>query len=62
LVSWEESVTWYDGMTTSSGGETTSGRGKGGDDVSWVDVNLTGPKNQENPRRRFNCYKWTVKI
>jgi hypothetical protein len=24
------------------------GREKGGDDISWVDVNLTVPKNKEN--------------
>jgi hypothetical protein len=29
---------------TSSRGEMTPGRGKGVDDTSWVDVNLTGPK------------------
>jgi hypothetical protein len=26
------------------------GRGKGGDDASWADTNLTGPKNEENQR------------
>jgi hypothetical protein len=26
------------------GGEATPGRGKGEDDVSWADVNFTGPK------------------
>jgi hypothetical protein len=39
-----------------------TGEGKGGDDVSWVDVNLTGTKNEENLRSRFSCYKWTMKI
>jgi hypothetical protein len=38
------------------------GKGKGGDNTSWADVNLTGPKNEENPRDRFICYKRTVKI
>jgi hypothetical protein len=36
--------------------------GKEGDDVSWANVNLTGPKNEENTHSRFNWYKWTVKI
>jgi hypothetical protein len=36
--------------------------GKGGDDVSWADANLIGPKNEENPRGRFSWYKLTVKI
>jgi hypothetical protein len=25
------------------------GRGKGGDDASWADMNLAGLKNEENP-------------
>jgi hypothetical protein len=29
---------------TSAGGEVASRRGNGGDDVSWVDVNLTEKK------------------
>jgi hypothetical protein len=29
---------------TSPGGETTPRRRKGGDDVIWIDVNLTGLK------------------
>jgi hypothetical protein len=52
---------WHD-VVTSAGGEATSGKGKGGDDVSWANANLTGPNNEENARGRFNCYKWTVKI
>jgi hypothetical protein len=28
-------------------GEISPGREKGGDDASWADVNLTGPKNKE---------------
>jgi hypothetical protein len=51
------SVTWCGGMLTSARGDATSGRGKGGDDVSWDDTNLTGPKNEENPCSRFSCYK-----
>jgi hypothetical protein len=50
-------VTQRDGMAMSAGGEVPPGRGKGGDDASWADANLTGPKNKENPRGRFNCYK-----
>jgi hypothetical protein len=34
---------------TSARGEMAPGRGKVGDDASWVDANLTGPKNKENP-------------
>jgi hypothetical protein len=37
-------------------------RGKRGDDTNWVDVNLTGPKNKENPCGRFNYYKWTTDV
>jgi hypothetical protein len=44
------------------GGEAAPKRGKEGDDASWADVNLTGPKNKENSRGRFSCYKWMVKI
>jgi hypothetical protein len=31
-------------MTTSAGGETALGRGKGGDKTSWVDANLIESK------------------
>jgi hypothetical protein len=31
-----------------AGGEATPRREKGGDDASWADANLTGPKNKEN--------------
>jgi hypothetical protein len=55
-------VTRCGGVTTSARGEAALGMGKGGDDTSWTDVNLTGPKNKENPRGRFRWYKWTVKI
>jgi hypothetical protein len=37
-------MTWYGAVTTSARGEAVPGRGKGGDDASWADVNLTGPK------------------
>jgi hypothetical protein len=49
-------------VVTSIEEEAAPGRGKGGDDASWADVNLIGPKNKENPCGRFNCYKWMVKI
>jgi hypothetical protein len=32
---------------TSARGEVAPGRKKGGDDVSWADINLTGPKNEK---------------
>jgi hypothetical protein len=46
----------------SAGGGVAPERGKGGDDASWDDTILTGPKNKENPRGRFSWYKWTVNI
>jgi hypothetical protein len=36
---------WW--CVTSVGGEAVQGRGKGGDNASWADANLTGPKNKE---------------
>jgi hypothetical protein len=33
---------------------TVPGRGKGVDDASWVNANLIGSKNKENPRCSFN--------
>jgi hypothetical protein len=62
LAPWEGSVTRRNGMATSAGGEVTPMMGKEGDDASWADMNLTGPKNKENSHPRFSCYKWTVKI
>jgi hypothetical protein len=41
-------VTQRGNVMTSAGGEAASGRGKGGDDTNWTDVNLTEPKNGEN--------------
>jgi hypothetical protein len=35
-------------VATSAGGEATSGKGNGGDNDSWVDTNLAGPKNNKN--------------
>jgi hypothetical protein len=55
-------MTWRGSITTSAGRDVVSGWGKGGDDVSWVDVNLTALKNKENPHNRFSWYKWTMKI
>jgi hypothetical protein len=37
-------VTRCGGVTISAEGEAAPGRKKGGDDVSWVDTNLTCPK------------------
>jgi hypothetical protein len=62
LALYEGSVTRRGGVATSIGGEVTPGRGKGGDEVSWTDANLTGSKNKENSHGQFSCYKWTVKI
>jgi hypothetical protein len=47
-------VTRCDDMVTSTEGEAALERGKGGDDCSWADVNIT--------RLKFSCFKWTVKI
>jgi hypothetical protein len=55
LTPWEGSVTCRGGVPTSTGGEATARRGKGGEDVGWTDVNLTGLKNEENSRVRFSC-------
>jgi hypothetical protein len=49
-------------MTTSVEGEAALGRGKGGDNASWADVNLTRPKNEENPQDRFSWYKCMMKL
>jgi hypothetical protein len=55
-------VTRCGGVMTSARGEVAPRRGKGEDDASWADANLTGPKNKENLRDRFSWYKWMVKI
>jgi hypothetical protein len=62
LAPWEGSVTQCVGVVMSVGGETTPVRGNGGDDASWNNVIFTGPKNVENQRGRFRCYKWTINI
>jgi hypothetical protein len=40
-------VTQCSGVETSVGGETALGRGKGGDDASWADTDLTEPKKKK---------------
>jgi hypothetical protein len=62
LAPWEGNVIRHDGVTTSAEAEATPERGKGGDATSWADENPTGPKNKENQRSQFSCYKWTVNI
>jgi hypothetical protein len=60
--SWLHGKEEQHGVATSVGGEVAPGRGKRGYDASWANVDLIGPKNEESPRDRFSCYKWTVKI
>jgi hypothetical protein len=43
-------MTQHDSVSTSVGGETTPERGKGGDDVNYIDMDLTGPKSEEKSR------------
>jgi hypothetical protein len=50
-------VTRHSGMMISNGGEAAPGKGKGGDDVSWTDMNFSGSKNKENSHSQFSCYK-----
>jgi hypothetical protein len=54
-------VIWRGDMAMLARGEVAPRRGKGGDDASWADTNLTNPKNEENPRGRFRCYKMDSK-
>jgi hypothetical protein len=45
--SWlHEKEAWH-GVATSAGGEATPKRGNGGDNTSWPDANLIGPKNKK---------------
>jgi hypothetical protein len=44
-------------MTTSVEGDVTSGMENGGYDVIWTDVNLTGSKNEENPRGQLSYFQ-----
>jgi hypothetical protein len=55
-------VTRCSDMMISARGEVTPERRKGGDDVSWADVNLTVLKNKENSCDQFSCYKQTMSI
>jgi hypothetical protein len=55
-------VTQRSGVMMMAGGEVTPRRRKGEDNASWAVANLTGPKNEENPRGQFSFYKWMVKI
>jgi hypothetical protein len=41
-------VTWRSSVTIVAKGEAAPGKGKRGDDISWADANLTGPKNRKN--------------
>jgi hypothetical protein len=41
-------VTRCDSVTMLVGGEAAPRKGKGADDASWTDTNLTGMKNEEN--------------
>jgi hypothetical protein len=41
-------VVRHGSVTTSVGGEAAPGRGKGGGDTSWVDVNFIGQKMKKN--------------
>jgi hypothetical protein len=34
-----------------------TGEGNGEDNISWANVNLTGPKNKENSHGQFSYYK-----
>jgi hypothetical protein len=43
-------VTRCGGVMTLVRGEATSRKGKGGDNASWAQANLTGLKNKENTR------------
>jgi hypothetical protein len=49
-------------MTTLTGGEAAPRREKRGDDVSCVDTNFTGLKNEKKSHDQFSWYKYTVKI
>jgi hypothetical protein len=41
-------VTRCSRMMISDEGDATLRKGKGGDDISWIDVNFIGSKNKEN--------------
>jgi hypothetical protein len=46
FAQWKRSVTRCNGVATSAGWETTSRRRKEGDNVSWTDAALIGPKKK----------------
>jgi hypothetical protein len=48
LATWEGSVARHDNVVISVKRETTPERGKGGDNASWADADLTGPKINKN--------------
>jgi hypothetical protein len=50
LATWEVSMTRRGCVATLARGEAALGRGKGEDDASWANGNLTAPKNKENSR------------
>jgi hypothetical protein len=50
-------VTRRDGVTTPVEEAAAPRRGKGADGASWIDANLTWPKNEENLHGRFSWYK-----
>jgi hypothetical protein len=50
LAQWKGSMIRRGDVMTSAGGEVTPMRGNGGDNDNWVEVNLIGPKNEENSR------------
>jgi hypothetical protein len=50
------------GVVMSAGGEAAVERERGGEDASWANMNLTGPRTEGIPRDRFKCYKWTMNI
>jgi hypothetical protein len=62
LASMEGSMIRCGGMTTPIGAEVAPRRGNGGDNISWVDANLTTQKILENLRGQFSWYKWMLKI
>jgi hypothetical protein len=44
------------GVAMSVRGYVAPGRGKGGDNTIWTDMNLSEPKNEEYSCGRFKCY------
>jgi hypothetical protein len=48
-------MTQHGGVMMSAGGGAAPRRGKGGDDTSWADADLTGLKNEKNSRGQSCC-------